>query len=115
MGVGGGGQFPSDSFLTFRLLGFLQRRPGTSYLLGEVAGVHVVAVGLPPRTLDVDAVTLQDGCFFKNTKPLIDIDSTCTETFVSAPRDNTLIWDQTAHVPMLARLLMSLRRLANQL
>lgn len=34
-------------------------------LVGEVVAVHLVAVGLAPWTLDLDAVALQDGCFFK--------------------------------------------------
>ncbi|TNN58781.1 hypothetical protein EYF80_031026 [Liparis tanakae] len=42
-----------------------------SYLVGEVVAVHLVAVGLTAWTLNLDAVALQDGCFFKNTDLII--------------------------------------------
>lgn len=41
------------------------------YLVGEVVAIHLVAVGLASRTLNLDAVALQDGCFFKKTNPII--------------------------------------------
>lgn len=41
------------------------------YLVREVVAVHLVAVGLTAWTLNLDAVALQDGCFFKNTNLII--------------------------------------------
>lgn len=42
-----------------------------AHLIGEVAGVHLVTVGLAPWALHLDAMALQDGCFFKNTNAII--------------------------------------------
>lgn len=42
-----------------------------AHLVGEVAPIHLVAVGLASRTLDLNAMALQDGCFFKNTNLII--------------------------------------------
>lgn len=41
------------------------------YLVREVVAIHLVAVGLASWTLNLDAMALQDGCFFKNTNPII--------------------------------------------
>ncbi len=41
------------------------------YLVREVVAVHLVAVGLTSWTLNLDAVALQDGCFFKKTNLII--------------------------------------------
>lgn len=41
------------------------------YRVREVVAIHLVAVGLTSWTLNLDAVTLQDGCFFKNTNLII--------------------------------------------
>lgn len=42
-----------------------------SHLVRKVVAIHLIAVGLTSRTLNIDAVALQDGCFFKNTDPII--------------------------------------------
>lgn len=42
-----------------------------SHLVREVVAIHLVTVGLTSRTLNIDAVALQNGCFFKNTDPII--------------------------------------------
>lgn len=41
------------------------------YLVREVVAIHLVAVGLTSWTLNFNAMALQDGCFFKNTNPII--------------------------------------------
>lgn len=41
------------------------------YLVGEVVAVYLIAVGLTSWTLNLDAMALQDGCFFKNTNLII--------------------------------------------
>lgn len=51
-----------------------------AYLVGEVVAVHFVAVGLTSWTLDLDAMALQDGCFFKNTEPIIEHQPLTTTT-----------------------------------
>lgn len=56
------------------------RRLHPAYLVGKVVAVHFVAVGLTSWTLDLDAMALQDGCFFKNTEPIIEHQTTETTT-----------------------------------
>lgn len=41
------------------------------YLVREVVAVHLVAVRLTSWTLNLNAMALQDGCFFKNTNAII--------------------------------------------
>ena len=83
-------------------------------LVGEVVAVHLVTVGLPSRTLNIYAMALQDGCFFKNTQTTIADQLTKYEQ-----KTNEVFW--VAHkpilkiLPMFARRFKSLRRLANQL
>lgn len=43
----------------------------SGYLVGEVVAIHLVAVGLTSGTLNINAMALQDGCFFKNTNLII--------------------------------------------
>lgn len=41
------------------------------YLVRKVVSVHLVAVRLTSWTLNLNAMALQDGCFFKNTNAII--------------------------------------------
>lgn len=46
------------------------------YLVWKVIAIHLITVRLAARTLNLDAMTLQDGCFFKNTELIIVYRST---------------------------------------
>lgn len=47
--------------------------PGSLYLLCEVVPIDVVAVGVPPRTLDIDPMTLQDCGFLEEKEGRLDL------------------------------------------
>lgn len=51
--------------------GFVHEVNSSAHLVGEVVAIYLVAVGLTSRAFNLDAMALQDGCFFKNTKLII--------------------------------------------
>lgn len=42
-----------------------------AHLVWEIIAIHLITVGLTTWTLNLDAMALQDGCFFKNTNFII--------------------------------------------